>query len=114
MEGRFWEQLDALVGAADLVIDRPAGSTHPRFPDFVYPYGYGYLAGTTGGDGEGLDVWLGSLPARKLVGVVLTVDAHKQDVELKLLLGCTHDEAQAIVRSHNQGKQAGTLLWRRA
>ena len=32
----FWEALDALVGGAEIVVDRPRGSHHPDFPEFVY------------------------------------------------------------------------------
>lgn len=63
MNDDFWCKLDELVQSGDLVIDRPQGSAHPRYPDIIYPLDYGYLAGTTAADGEGIDVWVGSLPA---------------------------------------------------
>ena len=28
----FWEALDRLVSASTIVIDRPKGSAHPRYP----------------------------------------------------------------------------------
>jgi len=37
---------------------------------------------------------------------------HKQDAELKILLGCTASEAQAILAIHNHGSQAGLLVLR--
>ncbi len=49
----FWEALDALVGGAEIVVDRPRGSHHPDFPEFVYELDYGYLKGTTSADGGG-------------------------------------------------------------
>ena len=109
-DARFWEHLDALLASSEIVIDRPAGSTHPRFPDFVYPHDYGYLAGTDGGDGHGIDVWIGSRGDRTLVGVLATVDLEKRDAELKLLLGCTDAEVDALVAVHNEGRQAATLV----
>lgn len=109
MEDRLWHHLDALLGAAEIVVDRPAGSTHPRFPDFVYPYDYGYLADTDGGDGGGIDVWIGSVPGRRLVGVLVTVDLEKRDTEVKLLLGCTEAEAASVLATHQTGAQAA--LW---
>ena len=111
-EDRFWAHLHNLIASSEVVIDRPAGSTHPRFPDFAYPYDYGYLAGTEGGDGDGIDVWLGSAQGQPLVGVVLTVDLEKRDAELKLLLGCTATEVEGILAAHNEGAQAGTLILR--
>lgn len=109
----FWTNLDLLLAEHRLVIDRPQGSVHPRFPDFRYPYDYGYLEGTSGGDGGGIDVWVGSLPDRRLVGVICTVDLTKRDTEVKLLVGCTPAEMQAILATHNSGPQAGILVKRR-
>ena len=36
-EDAFWLALDQLVETSTLVIDRPRGSTHPRYADFQYP-----------------------------------------------------------------------------
>jgi inorganic pyrophosphatase len=108
----FWQHLDALVAAHPLIIDRPRGTRHARFPDFFYPYDYGYLSGTTAGDGQGIDVWLGSLTTRSVTGIVCTVDLQKRDSEMKLLIGCTQDEARRIVTLHNHGDQAGILVLR--
>ena len=93
----FWTILDQLA-AGEIVIDRPRGSRHPRLPGMVYPLDYGYLAGTTAGDGDGIDVWLGSLPDRDVTGIACTADARKRDAELKLVLGCTAEEMAAVQR----------------
>ena len=42
----FWKALDELVSNSEIVIDRPRGSAHPRFPDFIYKVDYGYLKDT--------------------------------------------------------------------
>ena len=42
----FWDALDELVSNSEIVIDRPKGSAHPRFPDFIYKVDYGYLKDT--------------------------------------------------------------------
>ena len=39
-------------------IDRPLGSSHPDYPDMIYPINYGYVDGITGGDGEEQDVYV--------------------------------------------------------
>ena len=56
----FWNALDELVNTSEIVIDRPKGSAHPRFPDFIYRVDYGYLKNTASMDGAGIDVWVGS------------------------------------------------------
>ena len=99
-EEGFWAALDRLVAESTVCIDRPKGSRHPRFPDFVYPLDYGYLEGTQAGDGHAIDVWRGSLPHDRLTAVVCTVDMLKRDCEVKLLIGCTPAEADTIVATH--------------
>ncbi len=106
----FWSALDQLISRSPLVIDRPGGSSHPRYPSIVYPLDYGYLAGTSSMDGAGIDVWLGSDPARRLGGVICTVDLIKGDSEIKLLLGCTGAETQAVLSFHNSSQFMKGLL----
>lgn len=112
MSDDFWRKLDELVGVCALVVDRPAGSAHPRYPGLIYPLDYGYLAGTTAADGHGIDVWLGTLPERRVTGIIATVDLRKRDAEIKLLLACTPAEASIALATHQSSSQAATLLWR--
>jgi len=93
-----------------IVIDRPAGSSHPRYPEFRYPLDYGYLDGTSGGDGNEIDVWCGSCDRSVLTGIVCTVDGVKRDAEVKLLAGCTAAEAETVLHAHNSGPQAAILV----
>lgn len=108
----FWQAMDALVASAELRIDRPRGSRHPRYPDVVYPLDYGYLAGTRSGDGDGIDVWVGSLPERRVTGAILAVDLAKRDSEVKILLCCSVDEVHLLLAFHRSGAQSAALLMR--
>lgn len=92
----FWEALEALIRSSGIQVDRPQGSAHPRFPEMRYPRDYGYLSGTRSNDRQGLDLWLGSDPEGRLEGVILTVDPGKRDAEIKLLLGCSQADLDAI------------------
>lgn len=105
----YWQRLDQLVSGCQVVIDRPRGSAHPRYPDFIYPYDYGYLQGTQAADGGGIDVWVGSLSHQRVTGIICTVDLTRHDAEIKILLGCTPEEAQAILETHNEGPQSA--IW---
>ena len=98
----FWSVLERLVAESEVVIDRPKGSVHARFPDYVYPLDYGYLKGTSSMDGDGIDVWLGSDPARAVTAVICTVDLLKRDSEIKILIGCTEEEKAIIYETHNE------------
>ncbi len=108
----FWDKLDRLVAGGALRIDRPAGSAHPRYPSFIYPLDYGYLEGIVSSDGNDLDVWIGSLPGRAVTAVLCTVDLVKRDAEVKILLGCTPDEARQIAAVHSTSAQAAILVER--
>lgn len=110
----FWTFLDSLLLSSEIVIDRPQGSVHPRYPALIYTLDYGYLKGTTGGDGNELDVWRGRCAEARLDAVVCTVDLFKKDVEVKLLLGCTEEEKQTICDFHNGGESMAAILFRRA
>lgn len=110
----YWQRLDELVNSLEVVIDRPRGSRHPRYNDLIYPYDYGYLKGTQAMDQGGIDVWAGSQPERGVTAVICIVDLVKRDAEMKLLLGCTHEEAEIILKIHNDGLQSGILIERDA
>ena len=103
----FWHSMTQLLTTNHIMIDRPAGSCHPRYPDMIYPLDYGYLEQTTSSDGGGIDVWLGSLStvmskdgSKKLTGILCTFDRLKRDAEIKLLIGCNEDDLQVIRDFH--------------
>jgi inorganic pyrophosphatase len=105
----FWHALTDLIATASILIDRPKGSTHPRYGEALYPLDYGYLENTTSSDGGGIDVWLGSLNtvvdnanAKMLTGILCTFDTLKRDAEIKLLIGCTEDEISVIREFHKE------------
>lgn len=108
----FWQKLDSLVVSSEIAIDRPRGTTHPRYPEFIYPLDYGYLKETSSGDRGGIDLWRGSLPGQQVTGVVVTIDLYKHDSEIKILLDCTREEMVMIAEIHNQGEQAEMLIER--
>ena len=107
---KYWDLLNELVDRSDIVIERPKGTSHPCFPELLYPLDYGYLANTRSSDGDAVDVWVGSLNSRRISGVVCTVDTEDRDVEVKLLLGYTKEETDMILNIHNQGTQAAFFI----
>jgi len=109
----FWQALDKLVAGTKIIIDRPQGTTHPRFPTMIYPLGYGYLEDTTSMDGHGIDVWQGSLVPLLVTAVIGTVDLRKKDSELKILLGCTPQEIETVYRFHNNSEFMKGILVKR-
>jgi len=96
-EQAFWNEMAELVVSRPIVIDRPRGKAHPRFPDLIYPFDYGYLEGTLAADGDGIDIWIGSQAGSALTGILCTYDTIERDAEIKLLLGCTENDVQIIM-----------------
>ena len=107
-----WKALDELVSGSEIVIDRPKGSAHPKFPGFIYKVDYGYLKDTASTDGAGIDVWVGS-GDKKVDAVMCTVDLMKRDSEIKILIGCTEEEKLEIYKTHNETKYMKGVLIRR-
>lgn len=104
--------LDTLVENAQIVIDRPKGTAHPRYPSFVYKVDYGYLANTSSMDGTGIDVWVGT-GERKIDAIMCTVDLTKRDSEIKILIGCTEEEKALVYQTHNETQKMKGILIRR-
>ncbi|MGI5899061.1 MAG: inorganic pyrophosphatase [Christensenellales bacterium] len=98
----FWAALDALAAQSEIIIDRPKGTAHPRYAHLIYPVHYGYLKNTSSMDGGGIDVWVGSDPAGTICGIICTIDLIKRDSEIKILIGCTEEEKQKVLKLHNE------------
>ena len=108
----FWKALDELVNSSEIIIDRPKGSAHPKFPVFIYRVDYGYLKDTTSMDGAGIDVWVGS-GDKKIDAIMCIVDLMKKDSEIKILIGCTEEEKMEVYRTHNETQYMKGIMIRR-
>ncbi|MDZ8105180.1 MAG: hypothetical protein RM338_06075 [Nostoc sp. DedQUE12a] len=108
----FWLKLDQLLASSNLKIDRPKGTSHPRYPSLIYPLDYGYFEDTQSGDKADIDVWLGSLPSKVVTALICSIDLEKRDTEIKILIGCTSEESREILNIHNIGSQSAILLFR--
>lgn len=97
----FWAALEKLVNSSRIIIDRPKGSRHPKYPSIVYSVDYGYLEGTSSPDGNEIDVWRGTNKNGQIDAVICTVDLMKKDSEIKILIGCTEEEKEKIYTFHN-------------
>lgn len=108
----FWRALDSSVDNSEIVIDRPKGTAHPKYPDFIYKVDYGYLKNTSSMDGAGIDVWIGS-GEKKIDAIMCIVDLMKRDSEIKILIGCTEEEKQIVYQTHNETEYMKGILIRR-
>ncbi len=108
----FWNAIDELVIHSEIVIDRPKGTAHPKYPNFIYQVDYGYLKDTSSMDGAGIDVWVGS-GKTKIDAIMCTVDLMKNDSEIKILIGCTEEEKEIVYKTHNETEFMKGILIRR-
>lgn len=105
----FWQSMADVLISNPVSIDRPKGSSHPRYPQVIYPLDHGFLENTTSSDGGGIDVWIGSLNsgankqgAKTLTGILCTFDTLKRAAEIKLLIGCTKEDILVIRDFHKE------------
>ncbi|MBA3027298.1 MAG: inorganic pyrophosphatase [Desulfobacteraceae bacterium] len=106
----FWKRLIRILNESEMVIDRPKGSSHPKYPKIVFPIDYGYLKNTSGGDGNEIDVWLGSLENKVLIAIACTVDILKRDTEIKLIVGCNDHEIETIKQFYTSEYMSTIIL----
>lgn len=112
-DSSFWSALDSLITASSIVIDRPKGTSHPKYPDLIYPVDYGYLENTTSMDKNGIDIWFGSMTDPVCDAIICTVDLLKKDSEIKILIGCTEGEKDLILQFHNNSEYMKGIFIRR-
>lgn len=113
LNDEFWAALEFLVHSSEIIIDRPKGTAHPKFTDFIYKVDYGYLSNTSSMDNDGVDVWVGSDRKKQIDAVMCIVDLVKRDSEIKILIGCTEPEKEIIYRTHNETKYMKGILIRK-
>lgn len=108
----IWDHFDQLLRAGSVTVDRPGGTAHPKVREYVYPLDYGYLDGTDGGDGSGVDVWVGRTAGAGLTALLCTYDPVKRDSEIKLVVDCGPAEIGEIERFYAPQPQAVLVVHR--
>lgn len=113
MDNEFWSAIDKLVAESEMVIDRPKGSSHPRYPNFLYKVDYGYLKNTTSMDGGGIDLWVGIKSSQTADAIMCIIDLTKRDSEIKILIGCTEEEKELVYQVYNETDYMKGVMIRR-
>lgn len=92
----FWKALATLIHESAITIDRPKGTAHPVFTNFIYPVDYGHIRDTHTTDNAELDIFVGSADKKIVSGIITTVDTRKQ---IKKLYACTTNEIKTIYQA---------------
>lgn len=84
-------------------IDRPIGSSHPNYPECIYPVNYGFVPNTISGDGEELDCYIlgEDKPLEEYKGKCIAVIDRLDDHDDKLVIApenknFTDDEIRSL------------------
>ena len=79
---------DYLGKIVKVEIDRPKGSAHPEYPDFIYPINYGFVPNTISGDGKELDCFILGVdePLETYEGKCIAVIHRTNDDDDKLII----------------------------
>lgn len=78
----------------NIEVDRPLGSKHPKYEDFIYPINYGFVPNTVSGDGEELDCYIIDLDKKvqKVAGKCIGIINRLNDCEDKLIITVKDEE----------------------
>lgn len=109
----FWQKVDTLYYSSHIEIVRPKGTSHLRYKNLIYPVDYGYLTDTVGESGHGIALFIGTSGVETITTMVIAADILKKDIEIKLLVGCTVEEEEAVLEFLNQTDFQKTILVRR-
>lgn len=82
------ENIKYLDKIINVIIDRPLGSSHPKYPKHIYPVNYGYVPNTISGDGKELDCFvLGEYePVNEYKGKCIAIIHRFNDKDDKLVI----------------------------
>lgn len=109
----FWQKVDTLYLSSGYTIARKKGDRHPQFTNLVYPVDYGYVNETKSTNGEGLSLYAGTENRNRITSLVMAVDILSREMDVKILVGCTPQEEEAVLRYLNQTDYQKTILVRR-
>ena len=98
-------------------IDRPLGSAHPRYPDFIYEVNYGFIPNTLAPDGAEIDAYVLGVaePLKTFTGLCAALLHRKDDEDDKLIVvprGLNLTDEQILAATHFQEQYFDTQLIR--
>lgn len=110
----FWQKLDTLLLSSNFILKQVAGSSHAQYSNLIYPVDYGYLSDTLSPDQQGIPMYKGALSSHQVSTIIVAADILNKDIEVKLLVGCTPEQEDKILRFVNQTDYQKTILIRRS
>lgn len=109
----FWQKLDTLILSSQLIIDQPKGSAHPDYQSLIYPANRGYLKDAYTSQDAPIYVYVGTRGAEKADALIVQADILRRECAVKLLIGCTDEECERILKFTNSTDFQKAILVRR-
>lgn len=109
----FWQKVDTLFLSGNLKLEKKKGDIHPTFGNLIYPTDYGHLVDTKSAGESGVSVYAGSSDRMRISALVIAADILTKELDVKILIGCTEEEIEDILRFLNQTDYQKTVLIRR-
>lgn len=108
----FWQKVETLYLSGEFKIAHKRGEKHPKNKTLVFPCDYGYVKNFNEDDEESIGVYKGT-NGKNIEAVVVCADILKKALEVKILIGLTEEETEALLRFMNQSENMKTVLIKR-
>ena len=109
----FWQKLDTLWLSSHFILDKARGQSHLVYKNLVYPVDYGTLSDTAGTDQPPINAYLGTKKDQQIDAILVTADILRKDCVVKVLIGCTDEETETILKFVNSTEFQKAILVRR-
>lgn len=100
-----------------VTVDRPLGSSHPDYPEMIYPVNYGYVKGIIAPDGEEQDAYILGVPhpVEQFTGRIIAIVHRADDVEEKWVVcppeqSFSKEEIAEMIRFQEQYFQSEIIM----
>lgn len=106
-------KVETLLLSSRLNLTKKRGEMHSKFKNLIYPTDYGHLSDTRSSSEEGVSVYAGSGDRNHITALVIAADILTKELDVKMLIGCTDEETDMVLRFLNQTDYQKTVLIRK-
>lgn len=97
----FWQKLDTLLLSGKLECVSKAGEFSADYPQLTYPVDFMALKDSTSASDKPLYCFRGSMPEISANAILVQADILSREVLPKILIGCTSQECELILKFIN-------------
>lgn len=110
----FWQKLDTLILSGKWEVNRKQGEAALDYPGLVYPFDFGTIKDTISAPSTPLYCFHGSLKNMQATAIVIQADILSREVITKVLIGCTPEECNIILKFINATEFQKAIMVRRS